>query len=62
MDFLETGFYKQVNKKVYLKIGSCQLPYGGFFSSGGGGAQAEKFGEFFVGTGRRKSKKTIPSD
>ena len=65
MDFVETSFYKQTNKKVYLKIGSYQLPHGGFFSSGGflgRGTQTEKYGEFFGGTGRRKSEKTIPSD
>ena len=29
---------------------------------GEGGTQTEKYGEFFGGTGRRKSEKTIPSD
>ena len=46
MDFVETSFYKQTNKKVYLKIGSYQLPHGGFFSSGGfgwGDADGKKF-------------------
>jgi hypothetical protein len=42
VDFLETSFYKQINKKVYLKYGSYQLPQGGFFSSGGFGGRGER--------------------
>jgi hypothetical protein len=49
VDFVETSFYKQTNKKVYLKIGSYQLPHGGFFSSGGfggGGRRRKNMGNF----------------